>query len=724
MVLGRWHARREAAEFDEKALSFSGKEVQDLFRRAIGQDDPEQAARLLDRTQGWAAGLCLSLEASRTSKESAAAAPKAIWHSRRHLFEYLANEVLEHLPDELQEFLVRCSLLPELTSERCAQVSGNPHAAGLLADIERRRLFVSVLDTEELTLRLHDLFRDFLEERLRQLHSEEVPALLRRSAQGEADPVRRTLMYLRAGAWDEAQQSLADMTPDMLASGEGSQVIRMIEQFPADLQAWSPLLAYARGLCCWWQYHYGEVRSLMAHAVAGFDALGRHHDAQRARAMQALAMFFCGQMSDARRLSQAVRSQPMDLETETLSELLDFWYEGHHGPVGGPGVHLGNVVNLLEQGGRAELWSRCMPRLTSFLGRPQVSTQLQRLLLGARATAGDRYGSLHANANVTEAWLLFWQGRFTELKAAFQRLEEDFRWLGQSVTPIIRMLALKSHYLVGGDEKAAVHALCDAIAAQASLLDRSSDLPLEALGIAAKCSAAIEDWPAVRTHLQALHIEAGRENPCIQRLTCLLKAQLALEEGRVDEALTTLRELVESSTELDAIYFDTTVRTRLALAEFAGGSPVAAWRALDPLVERVMASGDVGQILVTGLQSLTKLSLARWGAEASSEGLAALRQWIETARQFERGAHDDPADSAAQHAGLSARELEVLALLADGQSNKLIARALNLSPHTVKRHVARILDRLDRSSRMEAAAWYRTNFGLQWHGVPVTSTRR
>ncbi|WP_143694562.1 LuxR family transcriptional regulator [Variovorax sp. JS1663] len=45
---------------------------------------------------------------------------------------------------------------------------------------------------------------------------------------------------------------------------------------------------------------------------------------------------------------------------------------------------------------------------------------------------------------------------------------------------------------------------------------------------------------------------------------------------------------------------------------------------------------------------------------------------------------------------------------AGGAGNKLIARALDLSPHTVKRRVARILDRLDLASRMQAAGWYRT----------------
>ena len=90
--------------------------------------------------------------------------------------------------------------------------------------------------------------------------------------------------------------------------------------------------------------------------------------------------------------------------------------------------------------------------------------------------------------------------------------------------------------------------------------------------------------------------------------------------------------------------------------------------------------------------------------------MATLRHWVETARRFKVGSHEPPRASLAQDAGLSARELEVLALLTEGQSNKLIARALDLSPHTVKRHVARILDRLDMTSRMQAAEWYRTRF--------------
>ncbi len=67
-----------------------------------------------------------------------------------------------------------------------------------------------------------------------------------------------------------------------------------------------------------------------------------------------------------------------------------------------------------------------------------------------------------------------------------------------------------------------------------------------------------------------------------------------------------------------------------------------------------------------------------------------------------------PASSAAPlaPARLSAREHEVLQRIAAGESNKVIARSLELSPHTVKRHVANLLDKLGASSRGQAAAWW------------------
>jgi DNA-binding NarL/FixJ family response regulator len=58
----------------------------------------------------------------------------------------------------------------------------------------------------------------------------------------------------------------------------------------------------------------------------------------------------------------------------------------------------------------------------------------------------------------------------------------------------------------------------------------------------------------------------------------------------------------------------------------------------------------------------------------------------------------------AGHARLTRRELEVLAAMADGASNKAIARRLGISFHTAKFHVAAIVAKLDADSRTEAVA--------------------
>src|SRR5262245_40202740 len=66
--------------------------------------------------------------------------------------------------------------------------------------------------------------------------------------------------------------------------------------------------------------------------------------------------------------------------------------------------------------------------------------------------------------------------------------------------------------------------------------------------------------------------------------------------------------------------------------------------------------------------------------------------------------HEAPPTDDVLKAQLTRRELEVLAAMADGASNKAIARRLGISFHTAKFHVAAILAKLDADSRTEAVA--------------------
>jgi DNA-binding CsgD family transcriptional regulator len=73
---------------------------------------------------------------------------------------------------------------------------------------------------------------------------------------------------------------------------------------------------------------------------------------------------------------------------------------------------------------------------------------------------------------------------------------------------------------------------------------------------------------------------------------------------------------------------------------------------------------------------------------------------------------DEPADvmltspgrEPVSEAGLTPRERQVLALLAEGLSNKTIARRLGISAHTAKFHVGSLLDKLEATGRTDAVA--------------------
>jgi len=167
------------------------------------------------------------------------------------------------------------------------------------------------------------------------------------------------------------------------------------------------------------------------------------------------------------------------------------------------------------------------------------------------------------------------------------------------------------------------------------------------------------------------------------------------------------------------------IQVRAAHALLRADRTVDAAQALAPALERMRVEGERGHALMCGPDVLATLAEARWGMSLSTEQLAELHAAAALATTLRDGGRSAMAATSAPAATtpmtivtstsasdaepLSTREREVLELIAAGDSNKLIARSLDISPHTVKRHVANILDKLGLASRGQASAWLRTN---------------
>ena len=124
------------------------------------------------------------------------------------------------------------------------------------------------------------------------------------------------------------------------------------------------------------------------------------------------------------------------------------------------------------------------------------------------------------------------------------------------------------------------------------------------------------------------------------------------------------------------------------------------------VTEQIAARAAAGEILVSGVVTELTAGAGLHFSERCSESIEGLEGSLRllavtTEQHLEPGAR---AGDAPGLAALSNREREVLTLVADGLSNAVIAQRLRLSEHTVKRHVANILLKLDLPTRAAAAA--------------------
>ena len=166
LPVARLRARGELLEISTAQLGFSDAEATTLLNEQQGLGlDPADVSRLVERTEGWPAGLylaALSLR-GRTDPHSFV---ESFAGDDRTIVDYLTTEVLTEQSAEVYDFLVSTSVLERLCPSLCDEVTGRQGSDRLLRQIEESNAFLTALDSKREWYRYHHLFRDLLQHRL------------------------------------------------------------------------------------------------------------------------------------------------------------------------------------------------------------------------------------------------------------------------------------------------------------------------------------------------------------------------------------------------------------------------------------------------------------------------------------------------------------------------------------------------------------------------------
>jgi len=350
LPLPRLRARHQLTELRAADLGFSVAEAAAFLGDGMGLHLADaQVAALVERTEGWAAGLQLAGLALRDRPDPAVFVT-AFAGGHRLVADYLTAEVLDRQPAPTRRFLLATCVLDRLCAPLCdallAPAAGDSQA--VLEELERANLFLVPLDDERVWYRYHHLFADVLRARLARETSPEAVAALHQRASGWFG--REGLLpeaidhALAGGAAEDAATWIEALLPSMFATMSIHQALAAwLAALPEPVVRARPLLCLAQA---WLLIHRVELEP----AAAWIDAA--------ARALPAAD----GEARSARGAVAATRAYMATVQPDVAPEHAGVWAERALADLapddavfrGVAGLSLGQAALALGQLDRAE----------------------------------------------------------------------------------------------------------------------------------------------------------------------------------------------------------------------------------------------------------------------------------------------------------------------------------------------------------------------------------
>lgn len=232
-------------------LAFDQDETQ-AYLRQHSRGESKTAATLVERAEGWPAGIALiastARELTRPAAPSEAHPSASDEDARRYLFDYLANEVLDSMRQAERDFLLQTAILDQLETKLCAAVADTTVAGDMLESLTKRGLFIARQSAD--AYNCHQLFREFLRHSLARDHDPAFVAELHRRAakfladRGDVAPAIRH--HLEAGDSEAAALAFEATAFNLLRAGRIFVVNSILGQLDAARILASPTLLVAQ----------------------------------------------------------------------------------------------------------------------------------------------------------------------------------------------------------------------------------------------------------------------------------------------------------------------------------------------------------------------------------------------------------------------------------------------------------------------------------------------
>jgi LuxR family maltose regulon positive regulatory protein len=281
LPLSAMRAKGQLAEIRMESLRFNKAESVLLLKQLAGVDLPPAAvASVSELVDGWPAGLRVAALSLRHNPNVLSDKPQSM-PAYSGLMSFLFDEVLTRAPLEIQNFLVRTSILNTLTPALCEAEVGRQRAyynrERCLDFIIRNGLFVNPIDADERVYRYHHLFQKLLQAELKARMDEgEIAGLHSRASdwfaqQGQPD---EALHYALAGRdYARATRLVARFRHQLMNNDEWQRLEHWINQFPREVIASTADLVLAEAFIAYTRFRRVECNELTHKANALVEAM-------------------------------------------------------------------------------------------------------------------------------------------------------------------------------------------------------------------------------------------------------------------------------------------------------------------------------------------------------------------------------------------------------------------------------------------------------------------